>query len=538
MDAVSNAGKAPLAKRGGGNRRIQVAAAVFVALGLGIGYAYAVPAAAGKPIQTAAAKATAISAATEVCPIVVGASQGSMAAYTPANTGGVSGQAIVNQLGSSTALATLTAPGTYATGQNLSGSVTNLAEDSLPLVGQAKGGLAPGFTLDGVLESGNSGTDDYGLASAACVQPDTSFWFIGAGTDANPLAQLNMADTDSLTAQVDVAEYDSAGLMSNAAQTVNQGLVVQSGGQSSPPGQLIDPANPPGAIALHVTATTGRVTAGLLAGDSKGGGRDFVAAQVPAANLVIPGIPAAPSNTTIKLQLMLMATSQDADVTLKWIGKSSFTPSVTVPHLSAGHVQSVDISSIPAPGESGALEITSTGGTPIIGAIKLTYSSGGSTDSAYLTPVTALTGDAVVAANRPGSSVILTNNSSQPAQVTITASAQPAVAPATPTPTSTSTHSSTATPSSTASPSATPSATPDTVTVPPNSTMAVPLTGPSGSNEFAIMVTPQSGTGQIYAARVMTGSGPLVTVQAMSTALEAVLIPPVRSDLSGTVPQN
>jgi hypothetical protein len=68
--------------------------------------------------------------------------------------------------------------------------------------------------------------------------------------------------------------------------------------------------------------------------------------------------------------------------------------------------------------------------------------------------------------------------------------------------------------------------------------MTAPLTAPAGATQFAVTVTPLNGASQIYAARVMTGSGPLITIQPMATALESVQIPPVRSDLSGTVPQN
>lgn len=513
MDAMSSTGKTASAKRSGG-RRIQVAATVTVALGLCLAYAYAVPAAAGSPAKAISSKDTSVSAATEVCPIVIGASQDSMAAFTPASGDNAPGSATVTQMGGpATALATLKTPGSFGAAQNLSGAITNLKGESLPLVGQAKGGLAPGFTLDGVLESGAAGTEAYGLAAAACAEPDTGFWYIGAGTDANPVAQLNLADTDSLTAQIDVAEYNSGGLMSGNDQSVNQGVVVQAGGQANPPGLLIDPnQTSPGAIAVHVTATTGRVTSQLLAGDSKGGGQDFIQSQVPATSLVIPGIPAPPSGTTMKLQLMLMATTQDADVTLKWVGNSTFTPSVTVPHLSTGHVQTVDISSIPSAGESGALEIDSTGGTPIIGAIKVTQTAGGSSDSAYLTPVAALAGDSVVAVNRAGSSVILTNEGARPAQVRITTTTQSGTTP--------------------------PTTADKTVTVPAKSSSAQALTAPAGSTTFAITVTPLDGASQVYAARVMTGTGPLITIQPMYTALESVLIPPVRADMSGTVPQN
>lgn len=510
MDPVSNAKSI---KRPTADRRTRTALAVLAALGLGVGYAYTVPAAAGAPTQALVAKSTAVSTATQVCPIISGAAQAEVEGFTPVlGDGGPQGTAQVTQMGTATPLGSVKTPGLYVGAQSLSGAVTNLAEDSLPVTGQATGDMAPGFTLDATLDSGATGTDSYGLASAACIQPDTNFWFIGAGTDANPVAQLNLVDIDSLTSQVNLTEYDSTGQLNGAAQAANQGLVVQNGSQLNPPGQLTNTAGTPDAFALNVVATTGRVAAALLSGDGKGGGRDFVAAEQPATSLVIPGVPAFATGTTGKLELMLMATSQDADVTLKWIGKSTFTPSVTVPHLAAGHVQSVDISGIPAPGEAGALEIDSNGG-PIIGVIKVLETAGGSSDTAYLTPVSALTGDSVVAVDVAGSTVELTNKSAQAAQVRVTTSG----------PTATGT-----------------AATPiqKTVTVPANSTLDVPLAAPTAGNEFAVTVTPLDGASQIYAARVMTGDAPLITIQPMFTASESVLIPPVRADLSGTVPQN
>jgi hypothetical protein len=45
------------------------------------------------------------------------------------------------------------------------------------------------------------------------------------------------------------------------------------------------------------------------------------------------------------------------------------------------------------------------------------------------------------------------------------------------------------------------------------------------------------GAASVYAARIMTGDGGLITIQPMSTALETVNVPAVRSDLSGAVPQ-
>jgi len=68
-------------------------------------------------------------------------------------------------------------------------------------------------------------------------------------------------------------------------------------------------------------------------------------------------------------------------------------------------------------------------------------------------------------------------------------------------------------------------------------TKAVTVQAPKGATSFAVSVVPQGGAASIYAARVMQGGG-MLTIQPIATALETVLIPPVHSDLSGTVPQS
>jgi hypothetical protein len=117
-----------------------------------------------------------------------------------------------------------------------------------------------------------------------------------------------------------------------------------------------------------------------------------------------------------------------------------------------------------------------------------------------------LTGESVVADNSSGSVVELTNTGGKDAQVNVTVEG-------------------TGTPA------------PQTVTVPAQSTKAVTLLAPKGAAAFAVSVTPLNGANSIYAARVMTAGGGMVTVQPMTTALETVQIPAVRDDLSGTVPQ-
>ena len=522
-----------------GGRRLQVAVAVMAALAVGIGYSYMdKPAAATSDAANAAPTNTPVRSVLVACPIVTGSGDASVAAFTPLNAAankaaaaspsasasaaaggapstGSGNFAQVTGLGAASPLVSFTQTGAIYTSTGQSGNISNLSQESAPFVGQAVGAYAPGFTATETLSSTSVDTEQ-GLAATPCTAPATNLWFLGTELGVDQQALLNMVDTDSLSAQVNISGYNSSGPLSSAAMAADQGLVIN--GQSEY-GGTIDltqlntaagggtGANSAGnPLAVDVTATSGRVAAALL--DSDGGtGRDFILAQQPAAHLVIPGIPAPSNNpsTPMKVELMLLAPTAATGVTLKWVGHSTITPTVTVPQLSAGQVAQVNLSSIPLAGEPAALEIDSTGGVPIIAEVKVTAEGG--SDTAYLSPVPALTGESIVAANTAGSIVELTNKGTTGAQVKVTAEGG-------------------------SSPVS------QTVPVPAGTTVAVTLQAPPGAATFAVSVTPLNGASSVYAARIMTASGGGLTIQPMTTSLEDVQVPPVRADLSGTVPQS
>lgn len=504
-------GRAAQAGAGTG-RRLQVAIAVFVALGVGVGYAYAASPAAGKAPTVAAAKSTPVRTATLACPDVIGTNDATVNAITPANAAGgltpASGdKATVTALGGKAPIATLTKTGTLSVNTGLSGNPPNLNQPSTPVIGQATGGYAPGFTLSDTLSNGTT-TSTHGIASTPCTAPDTDFWYLGA--DPGPAtgkgsAQVNLFNTDQIAAQVNVTAFTPTGPINPATTQLGQGLLVPPGNQLDPVdlGEFSSSGDP---VAVHVVATAGRVVGALLDSDGAGG-RDFIQAQKPAAHLLLPGVPApsAKPASAMKLQLILFSPNTDTDVSLHWIGGSRIVPTTQPPHLTAGQVKTVDISTVPAAGEAGALQVDSTNNVPILAEIKVTAEGG--SDTAYVSPVSALSGEGVVADNNSGSVIQLTNNSAQSAQVVVTVE------------------------------SATGAPTPQTVTVPGMTTKAVTVQAPKGATSFAVSVVPQGGAASIYAARVMQGGG-MLTIQPIATALETVLIPPVHSDLSGTVPQS
>jgi len=490
----------------GVGRRAQVAIGVFAALVVGLAYGYGTkPAAAGSAQSTAAATVTPVRNTTVICPMVTGQGDADFAAITPAGVGtpGGSDAATVTAFNSKTPAIPLKGVATLGTAKGLSGQPDNLNNESVPMVAQATGAYAPGFT---VTETLNSTGAEHGLAATPCTAPDTDYWFIGAAADAKS-ALLNMYNGDQIAAEVNLSAYTQDGPVAAGVMQTDQGLLVQPVSQYTQPVDVAGLANGgTSPLAVHLTTTAGRVAAALLDSD-KSGGRDFILAQKPAAHLVIPGIPAPTANPAakMKLQLTLLAPTTDTDVTLHWIGGSTIMPNVTVPHLSAGKVQQVDLSAVPVSGEAAALAIDSANNVPLVAEIRVTAEGGA--DSAYLSPVAALTGESVVAGDTSGSVVQLTNTATKDAQVKVTVegSGDPA---------------------------------PQTITVPAGSTKAVPLQAPAGGASFAVSVDPMAGAPSVFAARIMTAAGGLITIQPMSTALETVDVPAVRSDLSGVVPQS
>ncbi|MBS2964456.1 hypothetical protein KGA66_15470 [Actinocrinis puniceicyclus] len=492
----------------GAGRRIQVAVAVFAAIGVGVAYGYGVAPAASKPQTAVAAKSTPVRTATLVCPDVIGSNDATVNAITPAGAAGgitpaAGDKATLTALGGKSPLATLKQPGALSVNTGLGGNIANIQQESIPITGQAGGGYAPGFTVTETLAGGTT-AGTHGLASTPCTAPDTDFWFLGADPGEKSNALINLFDSDQLAAQVNLTAYTPTGQAGLGATELGQGRLVPPGGQHDPI-DLNGFSSTGDPIALHVVATAGRVSAALLDSDGMGG-RDFLLAQKPAAHLMLPGIPApsAKPASRMKLQLLLFSPTTDTDASLHWIGTSKIVPTVTAPHLTAGKVEQLDISSVPGPGEAGALQIDTAGNVPILAAIKVTAEGG--TDTAYLSPVPALAGEAVVADDKPGSSVELTNNGTQSAQAKVTIE------------------------------SATGAPTPQTVTIPAQSTKLVALQAPQGATSFAVSVAPLAGAASLYAARVMSGGG-MLTIQPMATALETVQIPAVLGDLSGSVPQ-
>ena len=523
---MSENSKSRLGPVAGVGRRIQVAGVVMAALVIGVGYGYAKPAAssANSASHSAAqSTTTAVSSATVVCPLVKDSNSTNISTFTP-GTVSVSGSSSesVKQMGGNGSVLNAGKAGTLSTATGLSGGSEAAEDVNAPVVATASGSDAAGFTMTETMPSGST-SSTHGFASTNCGSPDTDFWFVGLGTDNSAYSMLNMANVDNQSASVTITMYTAGGQLPQGEATSLQGITISPNSQRSELINTLDAQKQGAPYAIHVVVTSGRIGASVLDWDGNGGGRDFIASQKSATTLVFPGIPQAEDNE--KVQLSLLSPNGAASVALRWVGKATITPAVGSfsGDLVQGKVSSVDLSSVPASGEYAALEVcgansaanqclpvTGNGSAiPIVGEVKISQSGGGQ-DTAYISPVQALGGDAVIADNATNSQLTLTNTGKSAAQVKVTVTGSgnnPATAST-------------------------------TVSVPAGQTVNAQLAAPKGaSGDFALTVTPLGNAQDVYAARI-DGSGGNLSIQTMTTAAETVTIPAVGQDSSGLVPQN
>ena len=527
-DKVKQSRLGPVA---GVGRRIQVAGVVMGALVVGLGIGFAKPAvspAASASSSAAQSTTTPVSSATLVCPMVKDTAATNITTFTPVTVSGsgTASETVTQQQSGSKTLLNAGKPGTLATATGVSGglvSAANITDPSDPVIARATGPDAAGFTMTETLPSGSTDADK-GLASENCGSPDTDFWFVGLGTDANPFALLNLANVDDVAASVTVTMYTVNGQLAQAQAQPLQGITVSPNSEQSELVNVLDSTGQGAPYAIHVVASAGRVAAAVLDWDEKGKGRDFIGSQKSASTLVFPGIPQAEDNE--KVQLSLLSPDASASVALRWVGQSTISPAVGSQfsgNLVQGKVTSVDLSSVPTTGEYATLEVCgansasnnclpvtgTNGAVAIVGGVKVTQSDKNGQDTAYTSPVLPLSGDGIVADNEAGSVVTLTNTGKTTAQVKLTETGS-GTNPVTGT---------------------------ATVSVPAGQTVATPLTPPKGAKNYALTVTPLGGAQNVYAARI-EGTGSTLSIQPLSTAAETVTIPAVGQDASGLVPQN
>ncbi len=340
------------------NRPVVVGAGAIIAVAL-------VAAAPDLPAPAVVPKATEVSSTTVACPeVAVTADSASIVGSLV--TGGVSdrprGTARMHLIDSDADLARIAAPASPV-------HVLIAGRSQPSVVTGASDGWAPEVVSG--LASHDMGGAGAGLASTSCLPPAPQWWFVGAGSQVGRGATLLVANPGSEPARFDVRLYGRCGPIDVLA---GKGVDIAGRGEVRLRLDALAPDEP--LLAVNVAATNGRVTAALwdvaVPADGRGRGVDFIpAAQVPAPDLVVGGIPAGagarelvlvnPSSSFATVRTHLL--TEDGPRDLEGL------ETVAVP---AGSVASVDLARHLA-GTTAGLHLVSD--TPITGGVRSSWGS-------------------------------------------------------------------------------------------------------------------------------------------------------------------
>jgi hypothetical protein len=346
-------------------------------------------------------------------------------------------------------------------------------------------------------------TQSPGLATVRCTEPGSDTWFVGPGQQGGAdQIQLDLMNIDALAASVDVSVITDAGRVQagNATgitvpphQTATESLSSLGGGSS--------------VVAIEVRTSIGRVAADVSESSSQGGTASWLpSAAAPSTRLVIPGVP--PSSSPAGLYVVVPGNSNARvsvlDVTPQGLYRPFGPQSEDLPGGSASYVPLT-----PLGGTASALELTAN--VPVTAAVLVPGSGLG----AFTAATAPISEQAVVAGNSSGSGLgaaIVLSAPAAAARVRLTETAQ-----------------ATASSKSAHGPGA---STSQVVSVLAGHTLTVPLSAPRGARggaAFAVVITPQAGSGPVYAARVETqGQNAVVSIIPAVSALTTITLPPVR----------
>ncbi|WP_129842286.1 DUF5719 family protein [Streptomyces sp. RFCAC02] len=239
--------------------------------------------------------------------------------------------------------------------------------DGPALTGTAEGALAPGWTVQQTTRL--TGSADHGVLGTSCQTPDTEFWFAGASTAGSRRDYVHLTNPDPAGTVVDIELYGPEGpIESETAQNISV-----PGGTTVPVrlGSLTEAEVP--ALAVHVTARTGRIGAQVEAVDATGGADWLPPSDAPDDTLVIPGIPA-----NARSARLVAFTPAEEDVVLD-VGLAGATGTITPAghetiDVKAGTVTAVDLGSL-TQDEAGSLVLSRasrTGSGPVFAALQVT----------------------------------------------------------------------------------------------------------------------------------------------------------------------
>jgi Family of unknown function (DUF5719) len=481
------------------------AGVVLLALGVIAGAAQlAAPAAPGPVHASVAPQQVAVTSAARACPPVPGGGPGRVAfiaAVPSTGPSGGAGQAELAPLPLAGAALRALSPVSPAQPGALSMLTTPAAQSASKQATTVLQGWS--VTATGTMAQAMEAEEatSSGLASVRCGEPGSDIWFVGAGRQGGVTQiQLDLMNVDALPASVDVDVVTDAGLVQAGddtgitvapQQTVTESLSSMVAGSS--------------VVAIEVRTSIGRVAADVSESSSHGGTASWLPSTVPpSTQLVIPGVP--PSGGTAGLYIAVPGSANARVSVLALSAQGRYRPfgsqTVDLPGDSASYVPLTPL------GGTAALELTAN--VPVTAAVLVPGSGLG----AFTAATAPISEQAVVAGNASGSGLsatIVLSAPAGPARVRLTELA--------------------ATPGTTSS---------QVVTVPAGHTLSVPAAPPRGARHgsaFAIVITPLTGSGPLYAARLETqGQNTVVSIIPAISALTTITLPPVRDSYAAVSP--
>ena len=372
----------------------------------------------------------------------------------------------------------------------------------LPAVlGAAAGSLAPGFSVAQWTYHWVGSTR--GVAGLVCTAPSTDQWFVGGGSGIGRLTTVVLINAEDGPAQVDVDVY---GPMGQVVAPAGQGVLIRPHGRVAL--RLTSIAPGLSVAAVHVQAQSGRVMAALYDRESRGlisKGYEWVPTTTPSRHVVIPG---GDGGAAQSLLSVLAPGGIDADVAVTLITSDGrFIPAghERVDAVS-GRVVTADLTAA-IDGQHFAIQLDSD--RPIVAGLhQYLASRQASTDSTNSTGVPALTG--------PSVAVGLTNDANFHHTMLLSAPAGVAKVGI-----------------QVVSFDGT-SRKMQVFTLAAGKTSAVPIARTSTRGTFSVVLTPQPGSGPVYAASYSwapSDRGPFGTVVPLTSLRTTVTIPDARPDL-------
>jgi Family of unknown function (DUF5719) len=345
-----------------------------------------------------------------------------------------------------------------------------------------------------------------GIATAQCEAPGTSFWFVGPSQATASNIELYLMNTGSQAADASVSALTDFTKGGPVLANADNGITV-------PPHSMVEQSlakllNSSKIMSLNVSTSVGQVVAAVRESSSANDAGGWLPeTQPPSRTLVIPGMPASSGSRDL-----YVAVPGNAAATVKITAVStrgSYLPTGgTGIELLGGSINEIPLSSLG--GVPGAIKISSD--VPITAGMLMPGGPAGAAGvlAAAAAPVA---GQAVLAdnpAHSAGSAQIVLSAPGKAATVRITE----------------------ATASTPASGQAG-----TTVHVNAGSSVVVPVKLPAGSKatEFTVVVTPEAGSGPVYAARLASAGGKLRSILPFASSPTAVQLPAVQDSLLNIV---